>query len=79
MYLLPENGKLKIPVGIYRISANYYSNQASSLTGPTSCIIWCVTHLGDFEEEEIGFQMVRLDTTSREKSLFEVQCDAVSS
>lgn len=53
------------PPGFYAVHAQYYgSNQVSSTTGTTSCVLWSVKWLGHYEEEELGFRMVRLDKNS---------------
>ena len=55
-YVLPRG-----PPGQYAISAKFYaSHQASQTTGGTSCIIWSITHLGDWDREEANFTSVRL-------------------
>jgi len=51
--------------GFYNVHAQYYSSsQASSLTGTTSCCLWSVKWLGNYDKEELDFRMVRLDKNS---------------
>ena len=55
-YVLPHG-----PAGDYKVHAKYFaSHQASVTTGSTSCVVWSITHLGDFEREEAKFTSVRL-------------------
>lgn len=54
-YVLPN-----APQGTYKVRTKYYgSHQDSKTTGSTSCVIWSVKHLGDFEREEALFTSVR--------------------
>ena len=65
-YVLPH-----APAGTYSVRTNYYgSHQDSKTTGSTSCVIWSVKHLGDFEREEALFTSVRLEDYKGQASCF---------
>ena len=68
-YVLPH-----APAGKYAVKTNYYgSHQDSSTTGSTSCVIWSVRGMGDFEKEEALFTTVRLEDNKGQASCFEAE------
>jgi hypothetical protein len=67
------------PPGSYKIRTNYFgSHQDSKTTGSTSCVIWSVKHLGDFEREEAVFTSVRLEDFKGQASCFSLDVGLAS-
>ena len=53
------------------------SHQDSKTTGSTSCVIWSVKHLGDFEREEALFTSVRLEDLKGQAPCFSLNVSGV--
>jgi len=65
------------PAGKYSVRTNYYgSHQDSATTGSTSCVIWSVKHLGEFEKEEALFTTARLEDHKGQASCFSINIEA---
>eukprot|EP00658_Telonema_sp_P-2_P065685 TRINITY_DN54876_c0_g1_i2.p1 TRINITY_DN54876_c0_g1~~TRINITY_DN54876_c0_g1_i2.p1 ORF type:complete len:249 (-),score=62.97 TRINITY_DN54876_c0_g1_i2:372-1118(-) len=59
------------PAGDYRVLAKYYgSTQVSAATGVTSCVLWVVTSMFDWENETVDFKTVRLDKNKEDLEVF---------
>jgi len=76
----PESYTIKqAAAGIYKVSASYFgSHQVSKSTGTTSCVLWSVKFLGNYDHvdesgiddsEKILFQMCRLDRNESSKTV----------
>ena len=48
----------------------------SATTGSTSCVIWSVKHLGEFEKEEALFTTARLEDHKGQASCFSINIEA---
>ena len=65
------------PPGKYHVRTNYFgSHQDSETTGSTSCVIWSIRYLGDFEREEAQFTSVRLEDYKGQASCFSIDIPA---
>ena len=65
------------PDGKYKATVRYYgSHQDSPTTGSTQAVIWQVTHLGDWEKEEMQFSSVRLDEHKQGRPVVEIDFKA---
>lgn len=68
VYTLPT-----APTGKYGVATNYYaSHQCSASTGSTSAVIWSITKMGRFEEEELQFSSVRLGQHKQRQTVLSI-------
>jgi len=77
----PESYTIKsLEEGLYKVDANYFgSAQVSKSTGTTSCVLWCVKYLGNYDSmkredgfddvEQIQFHLCRLDRNASSKTV----------
>ena len=68
VYTLP-----RAPKGRYGVATNYYaSHQSSASTGSTSAVIWSITNMGRFEQEEVQFSSVRLSQHKQRQQVLSI-------
>lgn len=61
------------PKGSYNVSVRYFaSHQDSKTTGATSAVVWRVTNIGDYENEDVLFRSVRLTVNQSEHHIMTV-------
>ena len=67
-------------LGVYEFKTRYFaSHQVSKETGATSAVVWNVKNFGDYDNEEIGFNMIRLDCIgTRDSQLYVCAIDTCS-
>lgn len=62
------------PKGTYKVETNYYaSHQDSPSTGSTSAVVWSITKLGTFGEEQMQFSSVRLGRHKQRQQVLEIE------
>ena len=68
VYTLP-----RAPKGRCGVATNYYaSHQSSASTGSTSAVIWSITNMGRFEQEEVQFSSVRLSQHKQRQQVLSI-------
>ena len=62
------------PKGTYKVETNYFaSHQDSPSTGSTSAVVWSITKLGTFGEEQVQFSSVRLGRHKQRQQVLEIE------
>lgn len=62
------------PAGTFRVRSKYYSShQVSATTGATCAVLWRVTELGDFDNEELSVSVVRLNRHKQVQDVLHVE------